>query len=196
MHVGATGTGKSTAMKAKLARPFDGWRIIVDPDGEYSRFGLVCRTLANVVAAIRGPRGCVVFVPSLERAAGVQQFTFLCVAAWRLLERGTRVHFVVDELAEFTTAQLAPGAWRRLVKRGRKKGCSIDVASQRPAEIDKTIWSNPSTVRSGRLGYADDQTVVAAALGVPVDQVRSLGQLEYLERDFNSGELRRGRLTF
>jgi len=102
----------------------------------------------------------------------------------------------VDELSEFTTASEAPHEWRRLVKRGRKQGITILAAAQRPAEIDKTIWSNATLVRAGRLSFAADQAVIAAALDVDVDQVRALGSLDYLERDRNSGELRRGHLTF
>lgn len=136
------------------------------------------------------------FVPSFDRALAIRQFAFVCAIAWRTAERGRPVDFVVDELSEFTTASEAPAEWRRLVKRGRKAGISVYAAAQRPAEIDKTIWSNASLVRTGRLNYVEDQRTIAAALGVPVDQVIALGQLDYLERDRNSGELRRGRLTF
>lgn len=135
-------------------------------------------------------------MPTPDRAKGIRQFAFLCALAWRAAERGRRVRFVVDELSEFTTATEAPFEWRRLVKRGRKAGIVILAAAQRPAEIDKTIWSNASLVRSGRLNFADDQRVIAAALGVPVDQVAALGQLDYIEADRNAGQLRRGRLTF
>ena len=196
MYVGATGSGKSTALKAAIALPFDGWTLIVDPDGEYHRFGLRCASLAELVRQVQGPRGTLIYVPSLDRAVAIQQFSFLCALAWRIAERGRRVRFVVDELSEFTTATEAPHAWRRLVKRGRKAGVSVYAAAQRPAEIDKTIWSNASLVRAGRLSFAADQVVIAAALDVDVDQVRALGQLDYLERDRNSGQLVKGRLTF
>lgn len=102
----------------------------------------------------------------------------------------------MDELSEFTTAAEAPPEWRRLVKRGRKQGITILAAAQRPAEIDKTIWSNATLVRAGRLSFAADQAVVAAALDVDVNEVRTLGALDYLQRDRNSGQLTRGRLTF
>lgn len=168
----------------------------MDPDGEYVRFGLRVASLAELVQRVQGARGSLVFVPSLDRPTAIRQFAFCCQVAWSIAERGRPVHFVVDELSEFTTALEAPHAWRRLVKRGRKKGITIDAAAQRPAEIDKTIWSNATLVRTGRLNFADDQRVIAAAIGVPVDQVNALGQLDYLERDRNSGELRRGHLTF
>jgi hypothetical protein len=169
----------------------------VDPDEEYARFGLRCSTLADLWTRARGPASSLVFVPSDDRALGTKQFSTLCFYAWRLAKAGRLVTFVVDELGEFTRANEAPAAWRRLVKRGRKHGVTIYAGAQRPAEIDKTIWSNPSLVRSGRLGYADDQTVIAAALAVKVADVATLGQLDYLERDFNAGTPPvRGHLTF
>lgn len=171
--------------------------IIVDPDNEYSRFGMNCANLQDLTAKSALPRCSLVFVPSFDRALGIRQFSFLCALAWRLADAGRPVRFVVDELSEFTTAAEAPPEWRRLVKRGRKKGVTIMAASQRPAEIDKTIWSNASLVRTGRLGYDNDQLVIAAALGVPVASVRSLGQLDYLELDRNgSGQVAKGHLTF
>lgn len=196
IYVGATGSGKSTALKRTLDGAPAAWRIIVDPDGEYYRYGLRCSSLADLVNRVQGGRGSLVFVPSLDRATAIRQFAFCCAVAWRIAERGRPVHFVVDELSEFTTAIEAPHEWRRLVKRGRKAGITIDAAAQRPAEIDKTIWSNATLIRSGRLNFAADQSVIAAALGVGVDQVIALGQLDYLERDRNTGELRRGHLTF
>jgi len=198
IYVGAAGSGKSTAVKARLSAAPASARIIIDPDGEYGRFGTVAPNLAAAVDALakNGPDPTVIFRPSFDRAIGIRQFSFLCALAWRYAERGRPLLFVVDELSEFTTASEAPAEWRRIVKRGRKAGLSIIAAAQRPAEIDKTIWSNASLVRSGRLNYADDQAVIAAALGVPRDQVAQLGQLDYLEQDRNSGELRHGRLTF
>jgi hypothetical protein len=148
------------------------------------------------VQRVQGPRGSLVFVPSFDRTTAVRQFSFLCALAWTLASRAHPVRFVVDELSEFTTATEAPPEWRRLVKRGRKQGITILAAAQRPAEIDKTIWSNATLVRAGRLSFAADQAVIAAALDVEVDQVRTLGSLDYLQRDRNSGQLTRGHLTF
>lgn len=195
--MGASGSGKSTALKEKLKAEPAGWRLIVDPDAEYSRFGMNTRELASLVSMLKGPRGALVFVPSLNRATAIRQFAFVCAVAWRLAERGYPVELVVDELSEFTTALEAPAEWRRVVKRGRKMGITVRAAAQRPAEIDKTIWSNATLVRTGRLNFAADQTVIAAALGVNVAQVEALGQLDYLERDLNrGGVVVRGRLTF
>lgn len=185
-------------MKAALAaEPWPGLQIIIDPDGEYAGFGPNVPKLEMLVqlAQLPGPRS-LVFVPSDDQAAGVRQFAFICHLAWSLALMRRPVRLVVDELAEFTTASRAPASWRRVVKRGRKYGMSILAGSQRPAEIDKTIWSNASRIRSGMLGYADDQAVIAAALGVPRAQVAALSNLDYLERDKNSGQLVTGHLTF
>jgi hypothetical protein len=170
-------------------------RLIVDPDGEYSRHGLRCRTLEELCRRAQGS-AALTFVPSADRPTGIRQFAFICSLAWSLAARRPPVLLVVDELSEFTTATEAPFEWRRVVKRGRKAGISVLAAAQRPAEIDKTIWSNASLVRAGRLNYPEDQRTIAAAIAAPLDQVVSLGNLDYLERDHNAAQLRRGRLTF
>jgi hypothetical protein len=73
----------------------------------------------------------------------------------------------------------------------------IHAASQRPAEIDKTIFSNASRIRVYRLGYDADQAAAAAALGVSRDQVAQLQGHGYLERDaLAGGGLTSGTLHF
>lgn len=177
------------------------WAILVDPDDEYGAF--VHRptgTLGELARASLEPHSWAWFrfVPSEDRAIGIRQFSYLCGLAWiwsTRLKRETLL--LVDELAEFTAANEAPAAWRRLVKRGRKQGISVLAASQRPAEIDKTIFSNASRIRVYRLGYDADQTAAAAALGVRRDQVAALEGHAFLEKNaLEGGGVTSGRLSF
>ncbi len=183
------------------------WAILVDPDNEYG--GHVptlladLKTIATLSLPPAGPApglgaGWFRFVPSEDRRTGIRQFSYLCTLAWiwaTKMKRDTLL--LVDELSEFTAANEAPLAWRRLVKRGRKQGISVLAASQRPAEIDKTIFSNASRIRVYRLGYDADQAAAAAALGVARTDVAALQGHEFLERNaLAGGGLTRGSLHF
>lgn len=179
----------------------------MDPDNEYgghvAALAADLRTIAEI--SLRSPTdkhgviaGWFRFVPSDDRRLAVRQFSFLCGLAWIWATRLKReTLLLVDELSDFTAANEAPPAWRRLVRRGRKQGISVLAASQRPAEIDKTIFSNASRIRVYRLGYDADQAAAAAALGVARNDVAALQGHEFLERNaLAGGGLTRGRLQF
>lgn len=206
--LGATGTGKSATLKAELAAiaaaPRRPWGILVDPDNEYG--GIVnalsadLKTIASLSLALtqNGGAGWFRFVPSDDRAIGVKQFSYLCTLAWIWATRLKRhTLLLVDELAEFTTPHQAPPAWRRLVKRGRKQGISIMAASQFPADIDKTIHSNASRIRTYALGYEGHQAAAAATVGVQAAEVAALTGHQFIERDrVAGGVITRGSLHF
>lgn len=180
------------------------WGILVDPDGEYGADIAAALTVSSLAEISRlsltgqPTGGWFRFVPSDDRELGIRQFSYLCGLAWIWATRLRReTLLLVDELAEFTQANKAPAAWRRLIKRGRKQGISVLAASQRPAEIDKTIFSNASRIRVYRLGYDADQAAAAAALGVSRDDVAQLQGHAYLERDaLADGGLTSGKLHF
>lgn len=206
LALGATGTGKSATLKLELAAiaaaPRRPWGILVDPDNEYGAHVAALSADLNTITSISLKPGTGAgwfrFVPSDDRKLAIRQFSYLCGLAWiwsTRLKRETLL--LVDELSDFTAANDAPAAWRRLVRRGRKQGISVLAASQRPAEIDKTIFSNASRIRVYRLGYDADQTAAAAALGVARTDVAGLQGHEFLERNaLAGGGLTRGTLHF
>lgn len=191
--VGSSGSGKSHWIKAELAAAHPQRLIVCDPDGEYDKHGTRVRTLAELVRATVAPQFAVIFTPADDPATGTKQFAFMCAAAWHIATELNRpLTFAVDELAEYVTAWKAPSSWRRLVKRGRKYGVTVYAGSQRPAEIDKTIWGNASLIRSGRLSDKNDQATVGRALGVKPDELGALSNHAWIALDRNTGRLRRG----
>jgi DNA helicase HerA-like ATPase len=190
--VGASGSGKSSFAKGELARTRPRRLLIVDPDDEYGAFAHRAASLREAVDLTAAPTFAVRVRPHHARELGTRQFAFACALAW---ERAPCV-FVVDELADYVTAAAGPDEWLRLVRRGRKQGVAIYALSQRPALIDKTLWSQATTIRTGWLAYRADQVAIAAALGVRPDELAGLAPLDWIERDRNGGELRRGKLAF
>lgn len=193
VFVGASGSGKSHAIKQALTESRPVRLLICDPDGEYDKHGARARTLAQVVALTAAPNFAITFTPSDDSKIGTDQFAFLCTLAWNIAnDQGRPLTFTVDELAEYVTASQAPMSWRRLVKRGRKYGVTVYAGSQRPAEIDKTIWSNASMIRAGRLNNPPDQMTVARALNVKVEDLTKLTGHAWISLDRNTGKHRRG----
>lgn len=190
--VGASGSGKSSWAKAELARTQPRRLLIVDPDDEYGAFAHRADSMRQALELTAAPSFAVRIRPTHRRELGVRQFAFACALAW---ERAPCV-FVVDELADYVTASSGPDEWLRLVRRGRKQGVTVYALSQRPALIDKTLWSQATYLRTGWLSYLEDQRTIAGALGVRPDELAALKPLDYVARDRNSGELARGSLRF
>ncbi len=188
-YFGATGCGKSHEMKAQLAARQDPRLIVVDPDGEYP-IPTRLRSLEHLQRATAGEFWRLAFIPSEDRAIGIAQFDFVCRLVWQRAQQRGSVCLVVDELADFTESNRAPLWWRRVIRRGRKLGISIFAASQLPTDVDKKIYSNASTIRTGRLNEYDHQARLAHALNVPVADVARLSGYQFIERDRNTGELR------
>lgn len=180
--MGGSGSGKSTYMKGEMRRRKPPRLLIYDPDGEYSAFGRQVTRVSDVVDVLRQCAGGkpfrLVFNPSADPARSMRQFDVICKAAFAAGD----LLFLVDELADVTTPSRAPVGWSMLTRRGRKRGCIIYGAAQRPANIDKNFLGNCSRVRSGRLIYEDDARAVARVLGVQYERVMVLPPLTQLER--------------
>jgi len=190
-YFGATGCGKSHEVKARLLERADPRLITIDPDGEYAAIAPVYLSLSSLTrSTAESSTFRVGFIPSDDRDTGIEQFNFLCRLAWERAQQHGSVCFAVDELADFTEPNAAPRYWRRLVRRGRKYGVSVFAISQRPADVDKTIFSNASMIRTGRLNRANDQVELARSLNVPLAQVAALSGFDFIERDGHTGELR------
>jgi hypothetical protein len=68
---------------------------------------------------------------------------------------------------------------------------TVYAAAQRPAEIDKTIYSNATEIRTGALSFPDDQVVIGRALGVDPAEVGRLSGHAWIRRDA-AGTITRG----
>lgn len=185
--IGGTGTGKTHWMLAQVRARRPARLLAWDPEGEFGQFGAVTRKLADLVPMTAGDRWAVVYEPPFDRAAAERAFDVFCRIAFMRAEQGRAPLILVDELATVVKSGSAPAYWTACISRGRKRGLSIIAASQRPASIDKTFWSQATHIRCTALGYEADQRAMAAALGVPVDQVAQLRGFEAIERDRNRG---------
>ncbi len=199
---GAPGSGKTHFIKQCLAQLAPDRLIVVDPDGEYDGFGVLHDQLPQLYQATGYATFRARFRPSHDRRTAEQQFALICrIVRWhadpeagqaRPPRRGP-IALAVDELADYVGPSFreAPDSWQWVVKRGRKYGVATFAASQRPAEIDKTLFSLASTIRVGRLNDRPDQLRVAQAIGVEPGEIAALTDRAYIEADKVRGTLTR-----
>lgn len=191
--MGATGAGKSSSICEALAADDSARRLIYDPGDDYGDFGQVVGELAPVHRAImKGGAFRFVYRPSINLATARAQFDALCQLAYYAGE----LLLVADELQDVMLPNWAPAWWSALVRKGRKRGVRIIAASQRPAGIEKGLWSMATVIRSGRLNHLDDARTVAYVLMVEPAEVMALPQLAWIQRSIYKPVIVRGRIEW
>lgn len=202
--IGSTGSGKSGSIKGALA-PSLGWRhalklqrprrvIVWDRMREYSDFGQVVTSANDLLAAVKTKGGkvraqfaVIVQPPAVERRKMERLFSLVCSVA----QRCGHTLLVAEELPQVTRPGWAPAGWSEALLTGRHAGMAIIGTAQRPALMDKDIFSQATIIRCGRLNYDDDVKAMAKALCVSPVEIRNLKPLEAIERDMTSGETRK-----
>lgn len=201
---GSTGTGKSAGHKALLKKRPPKRSIIWDPQDEYGEFGQVFSSRVALIDHIsKRATFAAVFRPGDKLSEYPAAFDWLCRVVWAV----GKLTFTVEELADVTKANHAPDAWSAITRKGRHKGLSVVAMSQRPALVDKTFFGNCTLIRCHRLTDQGDVDVMARLFGPYVmgperkgtaslyswqDDIRSLPDLHYVERQARPLEIRRG----
>lgn len=120
------------------------------------------------------------------------QFDFVCRLALNL----GSLTYIVEELAFITSPSWSPPAWSGVTLTGRHAGLRVIGTSQRPAQIDKNFLGSCTAIHCGRLIYPDDIKAVAAPMQVPIERLRQLKPLEWIEADLSKGTHAETVLTF
>lgn len=195
--LGATGCGKTTTLRALLARPKRRRTIVWSPKEPIDNYAalyegsVVVNSASDVLRIVReAKRGefHLVFRPRLNREVDQAQFGAVCKIAMAARD----VTVVVDELHTVTRPSWAPDGWSELIMMGRGYGCEVFGLSQRPASVDKDFFGNASMIHTGRLAYEEDAKVVAKALTVPWADVMGLTGFQWIRRDILNGKVTRG----
>lgn len=193
--LGASGTGKGLFIKQHLRTERPARLVVWDFLDEYREFAPIARTLRAVQAAMirageAGPLR-VRYVPrsTTERELR-REFEGLCslVYAWESCT------FVAEELANVTTPGWAPPAWRKMTTSGRHAGVHVLGTSQTPAMIDKAFLGNCTLIHCCALREHAHRVAVARSMDIDTAQLAALLPLEWVERDWKSNEIRRGRI--
>lgn len=186
---GASGSGKTLRIKAGLAAAKPSRLLVWDPQGEYQAHGRTYTDRARLLANVRSAESFrAVYQPGDRLDLYAERFEWFCRLAYAL----GNLRLVVDELADVTTPSKAPAAWSVVTRKGRHRGLVVVVASQRPAGVDKDLFSQCTHVSCGRLNFARDLAVMGEVLDVDPARLKALPDLAYIERDMRTGATREG----
>ena len=180
-YIGASGSGKSTAIKHLLNKEKPKRLIIIDPMGEYAKYAQPVPTIKELLTKCNQKSFAVSFKTS--RLNPEDQFETICDIAYSLGD----LWMLAEELQMFTKAGHAPPSWSDCSMRGRHRGLTVIGATQRPAVIDKNFFGNCTKIRTGRLNYKADIVTMADVLNVSKADVQNLLPFHYIEKDMSSG---------
>jgi hypothetical protein len=147
----------------------------------------------HVCAALEGGASRVSYQGPMTRA----HFEIFCRLAWVWIKAKKKRVLVVEELADVTNPGKAPQFWGEILRKGRDPYQALVIGlTQRASESDSTIAGNCSLIHAGFQSFPRDRKTISEYLDVPLDEVRNLGALDWIERDMRTRDLRRGRLEF
>lgn len=200
--IGASGQGKGVWLKGLVIDEAPTRVVVWDFMDEYG----------DTLAKLMGKRRAVPAVSSLEavrqamsqaggagplavryvpRGAGAKalqrEFEVLCelVYAWGSCT------FIAEELANVTTPSWAPAAWRKMTTSGRHRLVRIYGVTQSPALVDKSFLGNCTLIHCCALREHAHRVSVARAMDIEDAQIASLVKFEFIEKDFETGEVLR-----
>ncbi|WP_101675630.1 type IV secretory system conjugative DNA transfer family protein [Alloalcanivorax mobilis] len=166
--VGATGAGKSQAIKNLIPRR--GVRVIAfDPDGDHG-----CHEFASLPAfarelkrADRSGRNYRLAYTGATSPDDLQRF---CSCVWAVLDGNRDTHVILEEAAQFTSGSgPATDALANLYLRSRKYGGILYGVGQRAAEIPSTMRMNSAHKYIGVLQGSLDAKAAMAMTDIPVE---------------------------
>ncbi|PHS23388.1 MAG: hypothetical protein COA83_09875 [Methylophaga sp.] len=166
LFIGKSGSGKTFAIKNHPLIKKRGARVVVwDPyeshDCHYSK------TVANfgrsLSSAIKSKKG---FKIGLAVNPTVEAFERFCRMVWIAADGSKKLIVVVEELGDVAATGKASPHWGKMVRVGRKYGVILFPATQRPNEVDKTVFTQVSRVWVGLVSNYD-HAYVERSTGIP-----------------------------
>lgn len=194
--IGASGSGKTSFVMNEIKRRRPRRLLVWDTKGEFARegYGQAVTNTAEVIKVIKaaGAKGAfkICYRPRGDSADMKKQFNLICLAAFYAKD----VFYVAEELSDVTSASHAVDGWRKVTTQGRTEGVIIFGLSQSPAQIDKNFFGNCSRVRTGRLNFDSHIKAMANCMSCGHDDIRNLLAGQYIERDMNTGQVKRGKV--
>lgn len=193
--IGATGSGKSTRIKADMDRAGHARLLVIDTMREYAGIPAFTR-IDKLAEAMQAPAWRLRFFPSDDPKIAKVQFDLIC----QLCMRAGRCALLAEELSNFVRANGGGPGWTAVMTRGRHAELTLYGTSQRPALIDKTSMSQATRLYCGNLEFPEDVAVMAKMLSTATEVVRpeeiqGLGPWDYIEKHRETKVIHRGNLA-
>lgn len=201
VYVGATGSGKSTAIR-KLGRvPHRGQVLFFDPYGEWDKIGRhkvhrFSSWTAFLMAARKGRVSGKPFYLSIKKPANQANVQRFARIAWALADGHAKyqLHLVFEELAAaLNEAGAAQGAFGEVMTGGRKFGLVAHTSFQRTQQVPKTILSESPWAWVGKFEDKMSAKAIENRYGVPVAELVTLDYPRYILKKPGVGNYERGR---
>lgn len=169
--------------------------LVWDPRGEYTAAG--CQlvqdlpTLAGLLKETWDQAGKFCYFGPLADFNAWAELAYLWGQLWPAA-------IVAEELADVSSSGGGRGAWGELVRKGLFYGSHIYGITQRPQEVDKTLWGNAMIKHCHALELPLDANYMGAVLGCDPAEVAALDTLEWIERRSGdkAGVIHKGKVQF
>jgi hypothetical protein len=191
--LGGTGSGKTWRVKNVHLKPKPARLVIWDfkRDPQFNGYAQVV-TAAGLVDALARKSFSVRFQPSFDAVKRAEQFDWFC----ELVHHFGNMTVWVEELAQVTKPNWAPGNWSMVVLTGREYGgadgedkhLEVVATSQRPAGVDKDFLGNATLIECGVLEFERDMRAAAVCLRTKADAVQLLRPGQFLQRKRGDSE--------
>jgi hypothetical protein len=190
--IGASGTGKGLWIKQQLAELQPPRLVCWDFKNEYGDYARPMETLDGIRRAMLKAGAGPLRVRYLPRGAGEKNVRREFEALCELVYAFGQCVFIAEELSNVTTPGWAPAAWRKMTTSGRHEAVHIIGATQNPALVDKTFLGNCTLVHVCALREYPHRMYIARSIDAPLQSITDLQQFEWIERDYDTGQLRAG----
>ncbi len=96
------------------------------------------------------------------------------------------IDIVLDEASDVNNCGKAVGWWGVVIRQVLCTGSNLHVICQRPATNESDSLGNASIVSCFRLTKHSDRKMMAENMDIPISDIQSLKQYEFIEKDMNS----------
>lgn len=193
---GATGTAKTTHVMRCIKRGKPARLLVWDAKGEFARegYGVAISSIAQLSSMLlrAGPKGkfAICYQPRGERDKQEKDFSRFCNLAFH----AKNLWLIAEELSNVTRAGWSPEGWRVVTTQGRTEGITVYGLSQSPALMDKTFFTNCTTVRTGRLNSKPHAKVLSEYFDVAPEAIMSMEDGQYMHIVFSPRQIKRGNI--
>ncbi|MFZ6748047.1 hypothetical protein [Undibacterium sp. Ren11W] len=185
--IAQSGMGKGVLMKAALRKLKPKRIIILDTKDENGEFGEMVPSLVTLAKGSFQPGFKLRYrLQALDIKGRKAEFQAVC----RIASAAGNCVFMIEELGRYTTPSYAPPAWADCCNDGRHDGLHIIVASQFPAQLDKSLMGNATEIWCGHLGEEPHRVVMARKMDVDQQQIKDLQKFQFLHYDRDARTVR------
>lgn len=190
VYIGATGSGKTTLARYGLCR-VPAYKFVVVYDvkgqmkpGEWKDFKFVRSFEELRKAADRRKNGefehpKLVFQPNIYELPDDKDLEHADkFFKWVYFRQNTVLY--VDEIYGVTTNRVIPFHFKAILTRGRERGITCLMATQRPAEIPQFILSESESYYIFKLQMPQDKERIRKIKGIPEAAIEDLDKFEFL----------------